>query len=189
MWHDIFVAGVPLLERVVRAALIYVFAVVALRLAGKRELGQLSTFDLVVLLFFSNILQNAVIGADNSVTGGVVGAATFLALNYLVARLTYRHERLSEIVDGTPTVLIAQGVVQTANVRRELVSEDELKAACHRQGIRELGDVDMAVLEADGGISVFGRTQRDDMLERLGQLQASLDALTARLAASGQRSG
>ena len=80
MWHDIFVAGVPLLERVVRAALIYIFAVVALRLAGKRELGQLSTFDLVVLLFFSNILQNAVIGADNSVTGGVVGAATFLAL-------------------------------------------------------------------------------------------------------------
>ena len=86
VWHDIFVAGVPLLERVVRAALIYVFAVVALRVAGKRELGQLSTFDLVVLLFFSNILQNAVIGADNSVTGGVVGATTFLALNYLVAR-------------------------------------------------------------------------------------------------------
>jgi uncharacterized membrane protein YcaP (DUF421 family) len=185
VWHDIFVAGVPLLERVVRAALIYVFAVVALRLAGKRELGQLSTFDLVVLLFFSNILQNAVIGADNSVTGGVVGAATFLALNYLVARLTYGHERLETLVEGQPTILIADGVVQTANLRRELVSVDELKAACHRQGIRELADVDMAVLDPDGAIAVFGRTQRDDIHERLTQLQASLDALTARLAAGG----
>jgi uncharacterized membrane protein YcaP (DUF421 family) len=189
VWHDIFVAGVPLLERVVRAALIYVFAVVALRVAGKRELGQLSTFDLVVLLFFSNILQNAVIGADNSVTGGVVGAATFLALNYLVARVTYRHERLSLLVEGKPTILIADGVVQTANLRRELVSVDELKAACHRQGIRELADVDMAVLDPDGAIAVFGRTQRDDMHERLKQLQASVDALTARLAAGEQLSG
>jgi uncharacterized membrane protein YcaP (DUF421 family) len=186
VWHDIFVAGVPLLERVVRAALIYVFAVVALRVAGKRELGQLSSFDLVVLLFFSNILQNAVIGADNSVTGGVVGAATFLALNYLVARTTFRNERLSELVVGKPAILIAQGVLQQDNLRRELVSEDDLKVACHRQGIREIGDVDMAVLEADGGISVFGRTQRDDMLERLERLQASLDALTSQLAA-GER--
>ena len=189
MWHDIFVAGVPLLERVVRAALIYVFAVVALRVAGKRELGQLSTFDLVVLLFFSNILQNAVIGADNSVTGGVVGATTFLALNYLVARLTYNHERLDALVEGTPTTLVSDGVVQTANLQRELVSEDDLKAACRRQGIRDLDDVDTAVLEADGAISVFGRTQRDDIQERLKQLQASVDALTARLAAGGPASG
>ena len=139
MWHDIFVAGVPLLERVVRAALIYVFAVVALRVAGKRELGQLSTFDLVVLLFFSNILQNAVIGADNSVTGGVVGATTFLALNYLVARLTYNHERLDALVEGTPTTLVVGRCRPDGQPARELVSEDDLKAACRRQGIRDLG--------------------------------------------------
>ena len=184
MWHDIFVAGVPLLERVVRAALIYVFAVVALRVAGKRELGQLSTFDLVVVLFFSNILQNAVIGADNSVTGGIVGATTFLALNYVVARLTYDHKQLDALLEGTPTVLIEDGVLLRANMQRELVSEDELKAVGHRQGIRDLRDVEMAVLEAGGALTMFGHTQRDDMQERLERLQASLDALTARLAAS-----
>src|SRR5690349_941867 len=106
-----FVAGVPLLERVLRSVIVYVFAVVALRLAGKRELSQLSTFDLVVLLFFSNILQNSVIGADNSITGGFVGAATLLGINYLVIRILYSHERIDQLIEGRTTDLIRDGKV------------------------------------------------------------------------------
>jgi uncharacterized membrane protein YcaP (DUF421 family) len=182
MWHSIFVAGEPLWERVVRAALVYAFAVVALRIAGKRELSQLSTFDLVVLLFFSNILQNAVIGPDDSVTGGAVGAATFLALNYLVARLTYSHRNLDELLEGQPTVLVRDGELQRAHMQRELVSLSDLTIACHRQGIRDLADVDLALLEADGTLTVFGRQQHDDTVRRLDEVQAALRELNARLA-------
>ena len=150
MWHDMFALGVPFGERIARAILVYVFAVVALRLAGKRELGQLTTFDLVVLLFFSNILQNSIIGNDNSVTGGVIGAATLLIVNHMVLRVLYRHRRIDALVEGTATYLIQDGVVQEHNLARELVTRDELIVACHKQGVLTLEEVSTAVLEPPG---------------------------------------
>jgi uncharacterized membrane protein YcaP (DUF421 family) len=147
--------GVPVLERVIRSAVVYVFAVVALRIAGKRELSQVSTFDLVVLLFFANILQDAVIGDDQSVTGAMIGAATFLGLNYLVIRLIYNHERVDALIEGKATELIRDGEVQWPNLRRELVTLEELMISCHKQGIRDLSEVDLALLEPGGAISVF----------------------------------
>jgi uncharacterized membrane protein YcaP (DUF421 family) len=190
MWHDMFVAGVPLLERVIRAVLVYCFAIFALRLAGKRELGQLASFDLVVLLFFSNVLQNAIIGPDNSITGGIVGATTMLGLNRLVAELSYFHPRVDAIVDGQPTTLISGGVVQDANMRRELVSLSELMVACHKQGAYRVEDIDTAILEPDGSIAVFSRVPSrgelvDMTTQRMDELQASLARIEEQLRPRG----
>ena len=111
MWQDMFALGVPLLEKIVRPVLVYAFLVAGLRLAGKRELAQLNPFDLVVLLTLSNTVQNAIIGNDNSVTGGVIGATALLILNYWVNRLLYGHERLERLVEGDADLLVDNGVV------------------------------------------------------------------------------
>src|SRR5690242_3951868 len=106
MWNDIFVLGAPLIEKILRPVLVYFFLVVALRVFGKRELAQLNPFDLVVLLSLSNTVQNAIIGNDNSLSGGIVGALALLLMNYLVVRFLFRHRRLDQIFEGEPTTLI-----------------------------------------------------------------------------------
>src|SRR5271169_2488197 len=112
IWKDMFVMGLPLLEKILRPIIVYAFLVVGLRLSGKRELVQLNPFDLVVLLTLSNTVQNAIIGDDNSVSGGVIGAATLLLVNYLVVRLLFCHEKLDQLVEGEATVLIEEGKVK-----------------------------------------------------------------------------
>src|SRR5438034_2406736 len=104
LWKDMFHLSLPVLEKILRPVIIYAFLVVGLRLAGKRELAQLNPFDLVVLLSLSNTVQNAIIGDDNSITGGLVGATTLLGVNYLVVRFLFRHRRLDEVIEGHPTV-------------------------------------------------------------------------------------
>src|ERR1043166_383615 len=106
MWNEIFVVGAPVAEKILRPVIVYCFLVTVLRVFGKRELAQLNPFDLVVLLSLSNTVQNAIIGNDNSVTGGLVGAFSLLTINYLVVRFLFRHRRLDEILEGTPTSLI-----------------------------------------------------------------------------------
>src|SRR5690242_20854492 len=110
--HDMFVLGLPVAEKILRPVIVYVFLVVSLRLAGKRELAQLNPFDLVVLLTLSNTVQNAIIGEDNSVTGGMIGAATLLVMNYGVVRFLYGHQRLDVLVEGGCDVLIENGVTR-----------------------------------------------------------------------------
>src|SRR6201997_1633780 len=102
IWKDMFVLGLPILEKILRPIVVYMFLVVSLRLAGKRELVQLNPFDLVVLLTISNTVQNAIIGDDNSVSGGLIGATALLAVNYLVVRFLYRHQKLEHVVEGKP---------------------------------------------------------------------------------------
>src|SRR6266704_2710592 len=109
--HDMFVLGLPVLEKILRPIVVYAFLIVGLRLAGKRELAQLNTFDLVVLLTLSNTVQNAIIGDDNTVTGGILGAATLLAVNYAVVRFLWEHEDLDRLVEGEATVLIENGTI------------------------------------------------------------------------------
>lgn len=187
MWHDMFVAGVPLLERVLRSIIVYVFAIIALRLAGKRELGQYSTLDLVVLLFFSNILQNSVIGNDNSVTGGVVGAATFLGINWLVVKAIYRYDRVKTIVEGSETYLMRDGVIDEKALRREGVDEEDLLEAAHKQGILNLADVHNVILEPDGSLTIIGKSPsgeeefQQDLLRRIDALQESLRQVSLRV--------
>src|ERR1700726_945233 len=112
MWKDMFVLGLPILEKILRPVFVYAFLIIGLRLSGKRELVQLNPFDLVVLLTLSNTVQNAIIGDDNSVTGGVVGATSLLVVNYLVVRFLYNHKKLDQLVEGKADVLIDKGKVR-----------------------------------------------------------------------------
>src|SRR5437660_1525944 len=150
--QDIFVVGVPIAEKIIRSIAVYIFLVVGLRLAGKRELAQLNPFDLVVLLTLSNTVQNAIIGNDNSVTGGVIGATTLLLVNYWVVRFLYDHERLERLVEGDADVLVEHGIVQDSALKRELITRSELEAAAHKQGFPSLAEIDRAVLEPGGSI-------------------------------------
>jgi uncharacterized membrane protein YcaP (DUF421 family) len=143
----------PVLEKVGRAAAVYVFLLVALRLTGKRQLGQMSSFDLVVLLIISNVLQNAMIGNDNSVLGGFIGAAAILLLNYAVARTVVSWKGVERLVEGAPTLLIHNGRIFEQHLRRELLTRDELMAALRRQGILAIEDVHVAWLEQTGAIT------------------------------------
>src|SRR3989441_10977130 len=117
-----FVPALPVLEKILRPVIVYFFLVISLRLAGKRELAQLNPFDLVVLLTLSNTVQNAIIGDDNSVTGGLLAAATLLGINYLVVRFLYRHQTLERLVEGDADVLVEDGQGEEERLTQELVT-------------------------------------------------------------------
>src|SRR5271166_2234381 len=158
MWHDIFAVGAPVAEKVLRPIVVYVFLVLLLRVFGKRELAQLNPFDLVVLLSLSNTVQNAIIGNDNSLTGGLIGAFTLLGMNYIVVRFLFRHRRLDQLFEGKPTVLIADGKIVKHSLAKELLTRGELLTVLHRQGFESIGDVDKCVLEPGGGFFIQGKT-------------------------------
>ena len=179
-----FVLGLPIAEKILRPILVYAFLIVGLRLAGKRELAQLNPFDLVVLLTLSNTVQNAIIGDDNSVTGGLIGATTLLLVNYVLVRFLSRHERLERLVEGDPDVLIENGVIKT---RLPAEGSDHAcsscEAAAHKQGFASLDEIDRAVLEPSGSICFFA--QEADAGYACGTTRSSrrLDQMTAQLAA------
>jgi len=179
--HDMFVLGLPLSEKVLRPVVVYAFLIIGLRLAGKRELAQLNPFDLVVLLTISNTVQNAIIGDDNSVTGGLIGAATLLLVNNVVVRYLYSHERLEELIVGDEDVLIDAGKVLTDRLKRELITVHELEAAAHRQGFTSLDDVERAILEPGGGICFLARKPTPEA-QRHAEIVSRLDTIQVRLA-------
>src|ERR1700683_2303756 len=158
MWHDIFALGAPVVEKTRRPVAVYFFLVIALRVFGKRELAQLNPFDWVVMLSLSNTVQNAIIGNDNSLTGGLIGAFTLLAMNYVVVRFLFRHRRLDQIFEGKPTVLIADGKVVKHALAKELLTRGELLTVLHRQGFGSIGDVDRRGLEPGGGFFIQRKT-------------------------------
>jgi uncharacterized membrane protein YcaP (DUF421 family) len=180
-FHDMFALGLPVTEKILRPVLVYLFLIIALRLAGKRELAQLNPFDLVVLLTLSNTVQNAIIGNDNSVSGGIIGASTLLLVNYFVVKFLYRHARLERFVEGEPDVVIDNGVVQTDRLRKELITISELQAAAHKQGFGSLDEVDRAVLDPGGAIFFSAKKPGPDA-QRHDELLARLDRLSAQLA-------
>src|SRR4051812_30223747 len=157
-FRDMFVLAVPVAEKIVRPILVYLFLVVALRLSGKREMAQLNMFDLVVLLTLSNSVQNAIIGEDNTVTGGIIGACALLVANYGVIRARYfmRGRLFSKVLEGTEAVLIENGKVQEHVLRKEWIRLTELEMAARRQGFDTLDEIDRALIEP-GGIFVFER--------------------------------
>ena len=174
-----------IVEKVLRASLVYAFLVVGLRLAGKRELAQLNPFDLVLLLTISNTVQNAIIGEDNSVTGGIIGAATLLIVNHVVVRLVYGHDRLERLVQGSPTVLMEHGALCEDRLEQELITREELEMAAHKQGFARLDEIDSAILDPGGGIEFLPKeptpqTRRhEDIMKRLDQIAAQVAALRA----------
>ncbi len=183
MWDHMFTLTLPLAEKILRPTIVYVFIVVMLRIFGKRELAQLNPFDLVVLLSVSNTVQNAIIGEDNSVTGGLLGAFTLFAVNYLVVRFLFKHRRLDEIMEGTPTVLIKNGELQRKDLAKELLNESELLSVAHRQGFANLNEINTCRLEP-GGIFYFDpkeprseEKRHAEVMARLGELSRQMDDL------------
>ncbi len=182
-WHDLLVPGVPVLEKIVRPVLVYLFLLAGLRLAGKRELAQLNPFDLVVLLTLSNAVQNAIIGDDNSLTGGMLGATVLLTANYLLVTLVFRHRKLGEFIEGGPDMLIRGGVVDHRRLVDEKITPEELEAAARKQGFASLADVDQAILYPGGTFCFIGRVPSADaihhhqLIHELRQLREQVAAL------------
>ena len=142
-----------LVEIALRTAAIYFLVLVGVRLSGKREVGQMTPFDLTLLLLLSNSVQNAMTGPDTSLFGGVAAACTLLLLNYLVANLSGVNRRFRKLVEGQPSLLVHDGKVIESHMKRECVSMDELHRALREHGISGCHDVALAVLEVDGSIS------------------------------------
>ena len=179
-WQDMFALGVPVAEKVLRPMLVYAFLIAGLRLAGKRELAQLNPFDLVVLLTISNTVQNAIIGNDNSVTGGLIGAATLLLVNHVVVKYLYTHDQLERLVEGDADVLMENGRLLPERLARECITTAEFEAAAHKQGFASLDEIDRAVLEPGGSLSFIARRPTPE-LQRHAELMSRLDAIEARL--------
>jgi len=180
---DMFVLGLPIAEKIARPVIVYVFLIVGLRLAGRRELAQLNPFDLVVLLTISNTVQNAIIGEDNSVTGGIIGAATLLVVNYGVVKFLYTHEKVDRFIEGDQCVLIDNGVLNADRLKHELITRSEIETAAHKQGFGSLEEIDRAVLDPGGGISFSAkkpgpdRRRHEEIMARLDELSAQVSAL------------
>ncbi len=180
IWHNMFALGIPIAEKVIRPVIVYFFIIIGLRLSGKRELAQLNPFDLVVLLTLSNTVQNAIIGDDNSVSGGLIGAATLLLVNYVVVRFLFSHEKLDRLVEGDSDTLIEKGKINEERLKKELLTRTELETAAHRQGFSSLAEVERAVIEPGGTIYFVGRKPSPDEIQQKA-LTDRLDAITGRL--------
>jgi uncharacterized membrane protein YcaP (DUF421 family) len=149
-----FNLAIPWTEFIVRGVVVYVFLLVLLRLTGRRQVGQLAPFDLVLLLVLSNAVQNSMNGGDNSLVGGLISAATLVALNFAVGSLTYRSKRLEALIEGRPQLLIHNGTLFEDVLRSAKLTHHELNAALRRGGCACVDDVHSAVLENNGSISV-----------------------------------
>src|SRR6266702_8450134 len=172
MTHDLVHLGLPWWDKVLRTLVVYIVILLLLRLAGKRTLAQLNSFDLVVLLLLSNVVQNAIIGNETSLPGGLLGAVILITGNYLLVRLTFRHPRLVALLQGTPTRLYEHGEVQERNLRHELMTRGELVAALQRQGM-ELDEVERVDIEPEGTFTATPKepTEMDRILAALERIE------------------
>ena len=149
-----FNLSVPWWTFIVRAVIVYTFILIFLRVTGKRQMGQLAPFDLVLLLLISNTVQNSMNAGDNSLIGGLISAASLLILNFIVGKLTYNNKKLADIVEGRPEVLIHNGHLYEAVLKKEEISHDDLESALRRAGCNSISEVQFAVLENNGAITI-----------------------------------
>ena len=187
MWQDMFHIPVPILEKILRPILVYLALIVFIRVFGKRELAQLNPFDLVVLLSLSNTVQNAIIGNDNSLSGGIIGAFTLLAVNWIVVRVLYGSPKLNRALGGAERTLICDGRVDNYAMKKELLSHEDLLTVVHRQGFESFQEVARCVLEPNGAFYIEGRKpsveedRQKILLDRLDEVTQELKVLRARL--------
>jgi uncharacterized membrane protein YcaP (DUF421 family) len=182
LFDHMFQLPLPFLEKLLRPIIVYLVLVLLLRLFGKRELAQLNPFDLVVLLSLSNTVQNAIIGDDNSITGGVIGAFSLLAINWIVVRILFRSPRLTRLLEGGAAVLIRDGQVDRKMLQRESLTDEELIEVIHRQGFEHVSEVRRCELEPNGTfyVEAFDPSIAD---KRHVELIAKIDALSREVAA------
>lgn len=183
---ELLLPTISIVEKLLRTLVVYVALLALLRFFGKRELGQLNPFDLVVLLLLSNTVQNAIIGHDESLTGGLIGASALLIINWLVVRFLYSHPGLERIVEGQSDCLISNGKILHDNLKRETITIAELELAARRQGFASLDEVDSCRLEVGGALTFVARHPTETE-ERHSELLARLDALAAAQARLGER--
>ena len=182
VWNDMFVPGIPLLEKAIRTLVVYVAVLLGLKLAGKRELSQLNPFDLVVLLLLSNTVQNAIIGNDNSIIGGLFGAAVLLLTNHFLVRYLFKSGRL-DAVEGSPDVLVSGGKIMRDRLDEEMITLSELEAAARRQGIRSIADIEECRLETGGALTFVPKlptpedTQHNEVIARLEAIERGIELL------------
>ena len=192
-WANMFQLSLPLAEKILRPIIIYLFLVIGLRIAGKRELAQLNPFDLVVLLTISNTVQNAIIGNDNSLTGGVVGAITLLLVNAGVVHLVHRNPQINAWVEGKTEFLIQDGIINHMSLMREDISEEELLTAARKNGFESLDHIKEATIDSNGSISfvmkpdVIVDNNQQEILARLLELSREVKDLKAEVAHLGQK--
>lgn len=167
----------PVLEKILRPVIVYLFLVVFLRLFGKRELAQLNPFDLVVIISLSNTVQNAMIGDDNSVSGGAIGAFSLLAINWLLTRVLFRAPKLNRFFELSETVLIRHGVVDWDAMKDEALTELELRSVMHKQGFDRFEEIEKCVLEPNGNFYMEGIKSMSDDAQRANLMRA-IESLT-----------
>lgn len=183
--NNLLVPDISVIEKIVRPIIVYAFLVLILRIGGRRQLAQMNAFDLVVLLTLSNTVQNAIIGKDNSVTGGLIGATVLVLANIFVVRFLYGHERLDRQIEGEPVWLVRDGQVLEENMRRQLITSDELLSAVHRQGVGSINECESVILETGGTITVLPKRPtpeeftHTDIEGRLGRIEDLLVKLSA----------
>ena len=156
--EHLWMPDISVWEKMIRAGVIYLFILLAFRFTGKRQVGQLTTFDLVVLLIISNVVQNSVIGNDNSIGGGMIGAVTILGLNWLVVEISYRFKPARRLLEGEPVLLVHNGNILHKNLSHERITLEDLQAALRRNGVADFHQVRVAVLEENGQISVIPKS-------------------------------
>jgi uncharacterized membrane protein YcaP (DUF421 family) len=154
MWQSLSNPSVSLLELGIRAVVVYAFILFLIRVSGKRQLGQLSAIEFVTILLISNAVQNAMNAGDNSLFGGMVLAAVLVVMSVGIAVFSYRNKRFRHWVEGTPTILIRHGELIQKHLEKERLTREELVILLRRQGIHRIHDVDLAILESDGSLSV-----------------------------------
>jgi uncharacterized membrane protein YcaP (DUF421 family) len=177
MLTSMFHLPLPWLEKILRPIIVYLFLIGFLRLFGKRELAQLNPFDLVVLLSLSNTVQNAIIGEDNSITGGLIGAFALLTINWLLTRLIFNAPKIEQVLEGTKTVLIQKGIVNQEALKKETMTEAELLSVVHKQGLDYFSEVEVCALEPNGSFYVEAmKPSREEV--HTAALQDALEHLT-----------
>jgi uncharacterized membrane protein YcaP (DUF421 family) len=186
--NDMFHLPVPIVEKILRPVIVYLCLIVFLRLFGKRELAQLNPFDLVVLLSLSNTVQNAIIGDDNSVTGGIIGALALLTINWLLTWVLYRSPKIDQALEGSPTILIRDGEVDETARKRESLTPEELISVQNKNGFNDPGEVEICRLEPNGTFFVKGKSPTSDQVER-SELMSALEGLRAEVMALREQLG
>jgi len=178
MWHDLTHLGISAPDKIVRTVAVYLALAVLLRLAGKRDLAQLNSFDLVVVLLLSNVVQNAVIGPDNSLLGGLFGAVVLLAVNGTVVRAIRRSDRVARLLEGTPTVLARDGRWDDDALEREGLRKADVDAALRRQNANDVSEVERVTIEPGGAIvATLQDGEQSATLDDVRRLEAKIDRL------------
>jgi uncharacterized membrane protein YcaP (DUF421 family) len=178
MWTDLTHLDVSVLDKIIRTVVVYLALIALLRVAGKRDLAQLNSFDLIVVLLLSNVVQNAVIGPDNSLLGGLIGAAVLIAANAFLVRFVRPHPRVAALMEGTTTVLARGGRWIPEALRHEGVRQTDMEAALRRQNAYKISDVDQVKLEPGGTIVVDLRSELESATKAdIARLEAKLDRL------------